>query len=365
MIIRDSSQFKPKLGAYYLMSGDRKVAEFRGDNMTILEPNLVPFYFANNSNLDGWLLSRSIDTSRVNSRKLRKVLRIKVIEDIDLVKAVHGATITDTYWIKEPHECIKYDQVKFKLNDFTETSLLGLFDDISLNPSISPDLTGIGSLEKSWVRYDDFWFLLKFGADKELFSELLTFRLGEMLGLYMAEYRLSRKYKSTIESKDFTNNILYNYEPMFNLVGEDDDYQITIDCLYNLDRYANKMLIKDFLEIIFIDSLVANPDRHTFNYGILRDVDSGSILSMAPNFDNNLALLGSNSLSRVPKEFIDLFINVVKKNNLHFEVPALNLKDLEDMIIMTNAEFNNYFDSELVYSFILNNYNYIKSALTK
>ena len=46
-----------------------------------------------------------------------------------------------------------------------------------------------------------------------------------------------------------------------------------------------------YLEIIFLDAVCENVDRHTNNYGVLRDVVSGKILSLAPNYDNNLALV--------------------------------------------------------------------------
>ena len=45
-----------------------------------------------------------------------------------------------------------------------------------------------------------------------------------------------------------------------------------------------------------------NYDRHIDNYGILTEPATGSIVSMAPNFDNNLALL-TNDLP----DYRDLF----------------------------------------------------------
>ena len=40
-----------------------------------------------------------------------------------------------------------------------------------------------------------------------------------------------------------------------------------------------------------MDTIIANPDRHTFNFGLLRDAQTGEIVSLAPNFDNNMALI--------------------------------------------------------------------------
>lgn len=43
--------------------------------------------------------------------------------------------------------------------------------------------------------------------------------------------------------------------------------------------------------MLFLDTVCANPDRYTFNFGILRDAKSRDILGLAPNFDNNMALI--------------------------------------------------------------------------
>ena len=41
-----------------------------------------------------------------------------------------------------------------------------------------------------------------------------------------------------------------------------------------------------------------NADRHTNNYGVLRDPDSGKVLRLAPNFDNNIALISNGYLDK-------------------------------------------------------------------
>ena len=40
-------------------------------------------------------------------------------------------------------------------------------------------------------------------------------------------------------------------------------------------------------------------DRHTENFGLLRDVKTGKILSLAPNYDNNIALIAKGYPSDV------------------------------------------------------------------
>ena len=44
-------------------------------------------------------------------------------------------------------------------------------------------------------------------------------------------------------------------------------------------------------------------DRHTENFGLLRDNDGGEIIKPAPNFDNNIALI-SRGIPRMLKETV-------------------------------------------------------------
>lgn len=48
---------------------------------------------------------------------------------------------------------------------------------------------------------------------------------------------------------------------------------------------------ESFREMIVMDAVMANVDRHAGNYGFLVDNDTGEILRMAPLFDQNMACL--------------------------------------------------------------------------
>ena len=52
-------------------------------------------------------------------------------------------------------------------------------------------------------------------------------------------------------------------------------------------------------------------DRHTGNFGLLRDVKTGEILSLAPNYDNNIALI-ANGYSSDPQRKNDGLIRFFK-----------------------------------------------------
>ena len=100
----------------------------------------------------------------------------------------------------------------------------------------------------------------------------------------MAQYERGKKI---IKTKDFTNNAEVNFEPAFGFMGDNEDYIETLKALMKL----NPDCTGDYVRMLFLDTICANPDRHTFNFGVMRDVKCGRVLRLAPNFDNNMALI--------------------------------------------------------------------------
>ena len=86
----------------YLMSRDLPVAQFSRGKCNPLREELLPFHFANHGTLEEWLQRRAMDChSRTNARLLRRALRIEDNGAEWLSFRVEGATITDTYWLKQ------------------------------------------------------------------------------------------------------------------------------------------------------------------------------------------------------------------------------------------------------------------------
>ena len=184
---------------------------------------------------------------------------------------------------------------------------------------------------------------------EEHFSEIFTATLGKHLGFDMAEYALSGAY---VVSRDFTEGRL-NFEPMANLVQDNEEYDFNYDVLQNL----NPLLLKPYLDILFMDALVFNVDRHTQNYGLLRSRETGEILSMAPNFDNNMALISrgyASDLSNIANPLIGQFQELLREKSIQYPVPKLTKETLERIVneTMPDAEIRR----DYVVQFVWQNY---------
>ena len=269
------------------------------NHFTWINKSLAPLYLQNSENFVGWLENRCIDTHRPNSRLLRRALRLEALEDSDLALEVNAATITDTYWVKDADSPLKWCDVQFKKAEYSSLALIGGYDNFQKAATSSnkrtQELTNSGSFEKCWRVRDGSWWLYKQATSNQLFSELFAYKLGQELGFNMAEYRAGSRYiKQGIRyicSKNFTEGTKYNFEPIVAITGTDvTDYIKTYSKLKQLDS----SIASNYVSILFLDTLLYNPDRHCYNFGLLTDPDTGEILRLAPNFDNNMALISDN-----------------------------------------------------------------------
>lgn len=310
----------------YLLSSDTPVAQIQRGRVVPLDRSRMPLYLAAGGSFENWLVNRAIDRHRPNSRILKKVLRLIDSSDAAAVLRVHAATVTDNYWVRlDGEDALSYEDVRFKEDTFAEIALTGSFSSYSRTYNKdqlfagSPELTNIGSYEKCWRIKDGGWWLYKSGNALERFSELFIARLGRELGFSMAEYLADGEY---VKTPDFTRGV-YNYEPVSAIVGDEEDYALNYDRL----TAHQSSLGGQYLDILYMDALCFNMDRHTQNYGILRDRSDGSIVSMAPNFDNNIALISrgyGHDAHQTNGFLIDLFVEFMDEHGLAYQVPVLD-----------------------------------------
>ena len=341
----------------YIMSRDTAVGVYRSGNLEILNGDLIPLYLKNTGNVERWLETRAIDSHRANSRLLKKALRLSERDDISTVIAMNAATITDCYWVKPIGSELNYSDIRFDNDLFANLALTGSYD--SFNKAASskhtrtPELTNTGSFEKCWRLADGSWQMYKKAEHNEMFSELFIYRLGHRLGFNMARYE---RGKGFIKTKDFTNNAAVSFEPAYSFMGDNEDYTDTLDAIRKLCPAA----VGDYAKMLFLDTICANPNRHTFNFGILRSNKDGHIIGLAPNFDNNMALISRgypNNISRTNDFLVKLFNELISYDtSLKQYLPEIS----ENLIRQTIAEIGMRVRVNLITEFVMNGYRQIR-----
>ena len=309
----------------YVMSGNIVVAEF---NKGVLVPpthKLCPLVIKRTNSIYEFLKSRSIDSGRTNSRLLRKVLNINVKDDTLVSLCSYAASISDNYWFKPKHSKLKYEDISFNNDIFFDTALKGIITIYPKKLILTPELTTNGSYEKGWRNIDGNWWLYKVGTVNERYSEVFYSRLFEKLILPTAHYEIDGNY---IRTANFAKGV--NFEPMVSLVGDNEDIEYIYDALNKI----NHQIALDYLRLITFDVVLNNVDRHNENCGILRDKETGEIISLAPNYDDNLSLISRNTtlIATEQEGFLSLFLKTIRKSKKIKE----GLKEIEFPIITSN-----------------------------
>ncbi len=342
---------------FLILNRDTVAAEWINNELKVLAHNMLPLYLDLTGNVPKWLETRAIDSHRANSRLLKKALRLTERDDIGSVLSVNAVTITDNYWIKPIDSDLSYKDVRFNNDYFANLALTGNYDSFNraANSKISrtPELTNTGSFEKCWRLINGEWWMYKKANHDEMFSELFIYQLGVELGFHMAEYK---RGNGVIKTKDFTDNAIVNFEPAFNFMNDNEDYIATVNALRDLCPKC----IGDYVKMLFLDTVCANPDRHTFNFGLLRDAETGDVLGLAPNFDNNMALI-SRGYPKNIKRKNDVLVRLLNElleydSSLKQYIPVLT----EEIILKTIKSVGMRVRSKEITEFIINGYNQIK-----
>lgn len=284
-----------------LMSGDVVVAHLKSRAVIPVIGERLPLCFRKGGDIVAWLEHRAMDSHRANARPLKDTLRLPEQDDLHTALWVHAATITDNFWIRPANSTLLWDDVKFTSNVYADLALTGTSEGIPQVVSRTPELTNTGSFEKCWRLEDGEWWMYKVGNLQERFSELFVYELCKALGFPTAMYQNSGEF---IKTKNFTNENL-NFEPAAYLVGDDEDYLTN----YEVFSEFGEAIADQYVEIILMDAFCRNVDRHTYNYGLLRERETGKVVSMAPNFDNNIALI-ARGVSEKPRG-CDLLIKLL------------------------------------------------------
>ena len=315
------------------------------------------------ANAELWLETRAIDFHRSNSRLLKKALRLKEKDDVSTALYVNAATITDNYWIKPFDSELSYSNVRFTDDYFSRLvsrlALKGGYASFNrtanLNQIQTPELTNTGSFEKCWKLIDGKWWMYKTANHEEMFSELFIYHLGKKLGMNMAVYERGDK---CVKSLDFTDSASVNFEPAFTFMGDNEDYEDVFARLNELCPQASA----DFVKMIFLDTLTANPDRHTANFGLLRDIKTGKLIGFAPVFDHNMALIARGYPKTVSKNdiLICLFNDFI---NNHTEFKKYLPIVTEDILKSVLATVNMKVRSKDIIEFLMKRYALIQKHI--
>lgn len=250
-----------------------------------------------------FLTQRIVPKNRTFVKNILEAQNLDYRDIKGIIDISKGLSLTDCYWITT-NDNLKFEDYNLYDNNFSEVLSLIAFTGYSSKVkgiATSPEFTTDGALPKAWRRIEKEVFLYKGSTEylkasnggNEPYSEYYICQLEDLLKIKHVNYNLE-KWKGMLAStcKLFTSKN-YAYVPIYLSSGLKD-----IDDIYKW--CCNNNFKNDFANMIMLDALTFNWDRHFGNFGVLKDNKTGEYVSFAPIFDN-----GAGLLSDAPSEIFD------------------------------------------------------------
>lgn len=283
---------------YQLMNKDEVVATYREDYQVgvysyvdqEVRSSYLPYGFVN---INDWIDGRQIAKHRVSIERLMRELGLTTRHDF--IAMARCLSLTDTFWMKRADEDISWSDVSLYRNPFDDVIARIAFDGTGMygrqNSPTSPEYATSGSFAKCWVREGDDISLLKRGssgyanAGFEPYSEVLAADLLAAAGIDHVPYAVVNHHGSLASKCPLFTSEKVGFVSAHRFF--DGPFDVP-DMLAFCEAHGVE---ESFREMVVMDAVMVNVDRHAGNYGFLVDNDTGEVLRMAPLFDHNMACL--------------------------------------------------------------------------
>ena len=254
------------------------------------------------SELNDWWKGRAIPASRSGIKTVLEDLQIATTQR--LLEKCLGLSLSDQYWICPQSKNLKWSEINFFENNFSDDMGNILFGKVSsgemiLNDEISlmsPDNTSDGWLKKKWKIINGKRCLIKGGSgaiQQEPYNEVIASKIMKRLAIPHVKYSLimEEEYPYSI-CEDFITPQTELISAWYVMQTEKKPNHISVYQHYvNCCEKLGIPKIKESLDqMMVVDYLIANEDRHQNNFGVIRDVKKLNFIGAAPLFDSGTSL---------------------------------------------------------------------------
>lgn len=252
---------------------------------------------ADRAALNEWWLERSIPASRSGIRQVLETLELASTRQ--LLTRCMGLSLSDQYWMKPENSDVSWQEVNFFQNEFSEDVgdvLLGKKEKKADFDFHSPDNTSDGCLKKRWKLIDGKRCLIKAGSSPFLqqpFNEVIATAFMERLGIPHVSYTLlwdgDVPYSVCEDFVTANTELVSAWRVMQTQKRENNTsvYRHYLNCCEALEVPG---VVPALDQMIVLDYLIANEDRHQNNFGLLRNADTLEWIGAAPVFDSGSSL---------------------------------------------------------------------------
>lgn len=252
---------------------------------------------ADRAALNEWWEDRSIPASRSGVREALEPLG--VASPKLLLTRCYGLSLSDHYWIKPADSELTWHDVNFFENSFSEDvgdALFGISPKKEGFDFSSPDNTTDGFLKKRWKILDGKCCLIKAGSppfQQQPFHEVIATKIADRLEIchipYTVMWENGVPYSVCDDFVTPDTELIPAWRVMQTQKKENQTsvYQHYRNCC---EALGVPDVAHALDQMIVLDYLIANEDRHLNNFGLLRNPDTLEWLGPAPIYDSGSSL---------------------------------------------------------------------------
>ena len=241
--------------------------------------------------LDRWLHTRALPVNRRFAGEICAALGIAPGDVSRVTVAGLGLSLNDSYWVAPAGSPLLWGDVNLYENDYgallAAVAYTGLYDGSDVS-GLTPELTTGGTLRKAWRIGSDGTRLLYKGSSEGIFpgewlSEVLASQVASAMGVTHVDYWHDRWEGTDCSVCPCFCTPSTSYFPMALATGSS-RYATALATAWELGG------LEDLCDMMVLDALICNDDRHLTNFGLLYDARSREALGLAPVFDNGRGL---------------------------------------------------------------------------
>lgn len=299
-----------------------------------------------------WIKHRTIPKNRAYVHNFLSKCGLHINRPMSIIKVSMGLSLNDCYWVVEEGFNGTFEEYNLYDNRFSQILALiaftGFGSSIRTSLASCPEFTTNGMLPKCWRREKGKIKLYKGGTSgasntgNEPYSEYYASQVAEKLGINAVKYGLSLWKGELCSTCELFTSKDYSYVPVGRIVTTGGMKAVT-------DYY--KQLGDEYVEalndMIVLDAIICNTDRHFGNFGFLVDNKTNEIVAPAPLFDHGNSLFnyaGEDALvsNQSLNEYVDTLLPCVYDDFIGAAKEVLTAKHREGLRHLLGFKFNKH-----------------------
>ena len=285
--IPNSGRETEKVKRYTIMFENIPILEFNieTDEVTVYEKAHLPFGLRGKEKISSayvldWLNNRINNLNRTYMNMV--YIARKIGRDRDkVIKDSSGISFTDNFWIRTHDSIADLDELKKLRDDNLALNNVALTGEITENEDMLKGFTSLFTTKGYFPKAVFGGYIYKLKKDSVL--EYPAYLIGKQIGVNVAEVALDGEYVKIKIFTDYSTSLVHASELKTYFDTSDEIYNILI----NDDKYRD--IINQLQRMYIFNYIIANPDLHDDNYGLLYNSETFEFKSVSPCYDHNVA----------------------------------------------------------------------------